>query len=251
MATFDADRAAVIARAWAAGVTQIVNVGFSLESSRASIDLAEKHLHIHATVGVHPHHASAVTPDVIDDLRRLAAHTKVVAVGEIGLDFYRDLSPRDQQQAAFEQQLDLATETGLPVVIHCREAQEEVMATLHSWAERRPLPDRGWRGVLHAFPGDHAMAEAARELGFMVALGGPVTFQNAKRVQALALDLPLDQLLLETDAPYLTPHPYRGQRNEPAHVGLVAEKIAAVRGMTVAELAEKTTANAVQLFGLV
>jgi TatD DNase family protein len=138
----------------------------------------------------------------------------------------------------------------LPVIVHCREAQAQVMATLQAWAARHPAPANGWRGVLHAFPGDQAMAEAAREIGFMIALGGPVTFQNARRLQALVPQLPPDQLLLETDAPYLAPHPYRGQRNEPARLTLIAEAIARLYGMSSAEIASQTTANAVRLFGL-
>jgi len=247
---FDPDREEVIERALEAGVTRIVTIGINLESSRAAIALVEDHLHIYAAVGTHPHDAVALTPQALSELRELAQHPKVVAIGETGLDFYRDLSPRDQQQIAFERQLELAAELHLPVIVHCREAQAQVMATLRAWAARHPAPANGWRGVLHAFSGDQAMAEAAREIGFMIALGGPVTFQNARRLQALVPQLPLDQLLLETDAPYLAPHPYRGQRNEPARLILIAEAIARLYGMSFAEITSQTTTNAVQLFGL-
>ncbi len=247
---FDPDREKVIERALEAGVTRIVTIGINLESSRTAIALVEDHLHIYAAVGTHPHDAVTLTPQALSELRELAQHPKVVAIGEIGLDFYRDLSPRDQQQIAFERQLELAAELGLPVIVHCREAQAQVMATLRAWAARYPAPANGWRGVLHAFPGDQAMAKAAREVGFMIALGGPVTFQNARRLQALVPRLSLDQLLLETDAPYLAPHPHRGQRNEPAWLTLVAEAIARLREVPLAEVVERTTANAVRLFRL-
>ncbi len=247
---FDSDRAEVIERALEAGVTRIVTIGINLASSRAAIALAERCSHIYVAVGIHPHDARTLDDAALVVLRKLAVHPRVVAIGEIGLDFYRDLSPREQQQIAFERQLELAAELDLPVIIHCREAQAQVMATLERWAARHPAPHNGWRGVLHAFSGDQAMAEAARAIGFMIALGGPVTFQNARRLQALVPQLSLDQLLLETDAPYLAPHPHRGRRNEPAYLTLVAEAVACLYGMSSAEIVSQTTANAVRLFGL-
>jgi len=250
---FDADRAAVIERARAAGVIRILTIGTDLPSSRAAIALAAQHADIYATVGVHPHEANALTPPdgpALAELRALAAHPKVVAIGEIGLDFYRDRAPRDQQQAALAAQLELAAELGLPVVVHCREAEQPLMERLRRWAAEHPTPRRGWRGVLHAFPGDAAMAAEAAALGFMVALGGPVTFANARRLHALVPQLPLDHLLLETDAPYLAPHPQRGQRNEPAWIVRVAEAIARLRGDPLTAIAERTTANAMAVFGL-
>lgn len=247
---FDADRAAVIERARAAGVTRILTVGTDLPSSRAAVALATHHAELCATVGVHPHAAGALSPSALAELRALAAHPKVVAIGEIGLDFYRDRAPRAQQQAAFAAQLELAAELGLPVVIHCREAEGPLMAMLRSWVAEHPAPRRGWRGVLHAFPGDAAMAEEAAALGFMIALGGPVTFENARRLHALVPQLSLDHLLLETDAPYLAPHPRRGQRNEPAWIVRVAEAIARLHGDSLTEVAKRTTANAMAVFGL-
>ncbi len=247
---FDGDRAAVLARARSAGVQAIVNPGADLVSSRRAIALAEAEPDVYAAVGVHPHDARGLDEAAVAALRELAAHPKVVAIGEIGLDFYRDLSPRDQQQIAFERQLELAAELHLPVIVHCREAQEQVMATLERWATRHSAPRNGWRGVLHAFSGDRAMAEAARAIGFAVALGGPVTFTNARQLHSLVPQLSLDHLLLETDAPYLAPHPYRGQRNEPAWLTLIAEAIARWRGISMAEVARQTSANAMRLFGL-
>lgn len=247
---FDEDRAEVLARARAAGVRVIINPGVDLASSRRAIALAEKEPDVYAAVGVHPHDATAVDEAALEALRDLAAHPKVVAIGEIGLDFYRDLSPRDRQQWAFERQLDLAAELGLPVIVHCREAWPQVMATLRSWSDRFSPLEGGYRGVLHAFSGDQAMAEAGRQMGFMVSLGGPVTFQNARRLHALVLALSLDALLLETDAPYLSPHPYRGRRNEPARLPLIAEAIARLQDVSVEEVARRTTCNAIRLFGL-
>ncbi|NOZ30218.1 MAG: TatD family hydrolase [Chloroflexi bacterium] len=247
---FDADRAAVLDRARAAGVRVIVNPGADLASSRRAVALAEAEPGVYAAVGVHPHDADTVDDAVLSVLRDLAVHPKVVAIGEIGLDFYRDLSPRDRQQEAFERQLDLAAELRLPVIIHCREAQSQVMATLRAWADRHPPPEGGYRGVLHAFAGDKAMAEAGRAMGFLIALGGPVTFRNARRLHALVPELPLDSLLLETDAPYLSPHPYRGKRNEPARLTLIAEAVARLQGVSVEEVARRTTDNAIRLFRL-
>lgn len=181
----------------------------------------------------------------MNELCQLSLHPKVAAWGEIGLDFYRDLSPRDQQHKAFEQQLEKATELGLPVIIHQREAGKEVMDLLRRWASG------GHPGcVLHAFSGDQEMAEEAMELGFHIGLGGPVTFKNARMLAQLVPLLPLDRLLIETDAPYLTPHPYRGKRNEPAYVALVAHRLAELYQLEVDDIARQTTANAYRFFDL-
>ncbi|MHB1134116.1 MAG: TatD family hydrolase [Chloroflexota bacterium] len=250
---FAADRADVLARARAAGVTRIVSVGADLASSRANVALAASTPGVWASVGVHPHEAAGLNEAAgldeaaLAELRSLAAQPRVVAIGEIGLDFYRDLSPRPAQQAAFRAQLALARELGLPAIVHDREAHDEVLAVLREWAGAYPAA----RGVLHCFSGDEALARAAIELGFYISLAGPVTYANARRLQSLAAILPLERLLVETDCPYLTPVPRRGQRNEPALVALVAEKVAALRGLAPADLAAATTANARRLFGLV
>jgi len=242
---FDSDRQAVVQRAREAGVKAIINPGADLESSHQAVALAERYPEVYAAVGVHPHEARSVSDEVVAELRRLAAHPKVVAIGEIGLDFYRDLSPRDMQRQAFRQQLALAAELDLPVIVHSREAHDEVMAILMEWARGPKL-----KGVLHAFSGDRAMAEWAFNLGFCVGIAGPVTFLNARRLQALVRELPLEWLLIETDAPYLTPHPYRGKRNEPARVALVAATIARLQGVSERVAAQQTTSNARRLFGL-
>jgi len=249
---FDNDREAVVQRAREAGVEIIINPGADLESSRRAVALAECYPEVYAAVGVHPHQAKSVTDEVVAELRRLAAHPKVVAIGEIGLDFYRDLSPRDVQRQAFRQQLALAAELDLPVIVHSREAHDDVMAILTEWLRDSKLKAQSskLKGVLHAFSGDRAMAERMFELGFCVGIAGPVTFLNAHRLRALVRELPLERLLIETDAPYLAPHPYRGKRNEPARVALVATAVAELHGMAETAVASQTAANARRLFGL-
>ncbi|MBC8448482.1 MAG: TatD family hydrolase [Chloroflexi bacterium] len=248
---FDGDRDEAVQRARAAGVQIIINPGYDLKSSQRAVDLAERYPEVYAAVGVHPHEAKTVTDEVMAELRRLAAHPKVVAIGEMGLDFYRDLSPRDVQRRAFRQQLALAAELELPVIVHSREAHDDVMAILaEAQSSKFKAQNRKLKGVLHAFSGDQAMAERATDLGFLVGLAGPVTFLNAHRLRTLVRELPLERLLVETDAPYLTPHPYRGKRNEPGRVALVAAAVAELQGVTEAAVARQTTANARQLFGL-
>jgi TatD DNase family protein len=242
---FDQDRDEVLARALEAGLVAIVNPGTDLESSRRALALAERCDTIYAAVGVHPHDASTLDPQTLAELRQLAAYPRVVAIGEIGLDYYRDLSPRAEQRAAFEAQLALAAELGLPVIIHQRESATDVMAALRDWAAG------GHAGcVLHAFSGDAAMAHEAVELDFHIGVGGPLTFQNARDLPEIVSDLPVECLLVETDAPYLAPHPYRGRRNEPAYVRLVAERLAELRQMPLDALARQATANAGRLFRL-
>ncbi len=244
---FDRDRETVVQRAREAGVEFIINPGYNLESSRRAVALAERYPEVYAAVGVHPHEAKTVTDEAVAELRLLAAQPKVVAIGEIGLDFYRDLSPREKQRRVFRQLLALATELDLPVIVHDREAHSEVMAIL---AENIQYAISSFKGVLHAFSGDRAMAEKVFDLGYCLGIAGPVTFRNARRLRALVRELPLKRLLIETDAPYLAPHPYRGKRNEPARVALVAAAVAELHGVGETEVGEQTAAAARQLFGL-
>ncbi len=246
---FDADRQAVLERASAAGVAKILTVGTDVASSRRAVGLAAKHDSVYAAVGMHPHDAKGLNGSALAELRNLAQHPRVVAVGEIGLDFYRDRSPRNVQRKAFQAQLAWSARLGKPVIIHDRDAHSEVMEVLESWAEglKGSLLE-GRLGVLHTFSGDRAMAEQAIELGFCISISGPVTYKNADRLVDVVQHVPLDRLLVETDCPFLTPHPYRGRRNEPAHVRLVAERIATLREMAFEELARATTANAERLF---
>ena len=238
---FDADREAVIARARKAGLVAILNVGTDLASSRTAVKLAEKYDFLYAAVGVHPHDARTLTPTVLDELRRLARHPKVVAIGEIGLDYYRDLSPRPMQQWAFADQLALAAELGLPVVVHSREAHDDVLATLQGW---------DGVGVLHSYSAGPERLEEVLELGFYIGISGPVTFPKANRLRAVAAAVPLERLLVETDCPYLTPVPHRGRRNEPAYVQYVVEAVARARETSPKAVARATADNARRLFGM-
>ena len=244
---FDGDREAVVARARAAGLVAIVNAGADLASSRASVALAERYDFIYATVGIHPHAAKSVTPAVLDELRELARHPKVVAVGEIGLDYYRDLSPRPVQRRAFADQLALAAELGqsrgspLPVVIHSRDAHDDVLAILRDWSTSLPVGEglrEGGRSVLHSYAAGPERLDEVLALGFYIGISGPVTFKKAERLREVAAAVPLDRLLVETDCPYLTPEPHRGKRNEPAYVRYVAQTIAQTRNVTPPPLSE-------------
>jgi TatD DNase family protein len=237
------DRPEVIARAHGAGVAFMVNVGFDLVTSRGSIELAEEHEFVRASVGLHPHSASDLNDDLFAQLSELAAHPKVVALGETGLDYYRDLSPRDDQKWAFRRQIGLARELQLPLIVHNRDALDDTLAIL----DDEGASEVG--GVMHCFPGDAAYAERVVELGFHIGIGGPVTYSARGRLARVAEAVPLNWLLLETDAPWLTPEPHRGGRNEPSYVALVAERVAEIRGMSVEDLARATTGNSARLFG--
>ncbi|MCP4542322.1 MAG: TatD family hydrolase [Chloroflexi bacterium] len=238
---FNHDRDAVIRQAREAGLVAIINIGTSSSSSRTTVALAEQYDFIYATVGVHPHDAKMVTPKVLDELRALARHPKVVAVGEIGLDYYRDRSPRPVQRQAFADQLALATELGLPVVVHSREADDDVIAAL-----------RGWEGtgVLHSYSAGPKRLDEVLGLGFFVSISGPVTFPKASALRTVAATVLLDRLLVETDCPFLTPKPYRGRRNQPAYVQYVVEEIARARNMPVETVAQATVDNTRRLFDI-
>lgn len=240
---FDEDREAVLDRAWEAGLVAVVTIGSDLVSSERAVALAEAHDKVFAAVGIHPHDASGATEAAFDRLRQLAAHPKVVAIGETGLDYYYDHSPRPVQRDVFIRQLGLARETGLPFVLHNRAADEDVMAVLRDYGAGLP-------GVLHAFTGDEAMAAECIERGYMLSAGGMITFPKAEAVKNVIVQVPLDALMLETDAPYLTPVPLRGRRNEPAYTRYVAQFLARERGVGVEEVARTTTANAMRLFRL-
>lgn len=234
---------ACIARAHAADVAQMIVVGYDAASSAEAVALAEQYApHVFAVVGVHPHDSKDWSEETAQRLREWANHPRVVAIGEIGLDFHYDFSPRDLQNAAFRAQMKIAQEVGLPVVIHCREAYPE---TLEILAEETV---QMLGGVMHCWAGTVEEAQQTIDLGMHLGIGGTVTFKNAENVRASAKIAPLDRLLVETDAPYLAPMPHRGQRNEPAYTRLVADYLAALRGIPYAELAATTTANALRLF---
>ena len=243
-AQFSDDLAETIMRARAAGVTRIANVGYDLPSSRRALAIAQAYPGCCAVVGIHPHDAQTLDEETLAQLRELAQAPEVVAIGEIGLDYYRDLSPREVQGRAFQRQIQLARELNKPLVIHDRDAHGETVAML----QREKAGTNG--GILHCFSGSWEMAQQCIALGFHIALGGPVTFSNAHKLLDIARLVPLERLLLETDCPYLSPQPFRGKRNEPARVRIVAEKIAELRGITLAELAAATTKNACAVYGL-
>ncbi|MDZ7262912.1 MAG: TatD family hydrolase [candidate division KSB1 bacterium] len=240
---YDQDRDAVIQRAREAGVERILTVGVNLESSRASVRLAERYENLYAAVGCHPHDAQEMTEKKLQELREMSRHPKVVAIGEMGLDFYRNLSPAEVQKRVFRDQLTLAQEVGLPVIIHTRNAEGEILQILSQW------PSGSLKGVFHCFPGDESMAQQVMALGFYISFTGTVTFKKSRSAE-IVKSIPLERLLLETDCPFMAPVPYRGQRNEPAYIRYIAERMAQIKDCPVTEVAEKTTQNARSLFRL-
>ncbi|RTE08088.1 TatD family hydrolase [Paenibacillus whitsoniae] len=241
---FNEDQAEVIQRALEAGVTRMVNVGFNRETIPSSIELAEKYDFIYTTVGWHPVDAIDMMPGDLEWIEALCKHEKVVAIGEIGLDYYWDKSPKDVQQRVFREQIRLARKLGMPIVIHNRDAHQDILQIL----KEEKAAEVG--GIMHCFSGSWETAKQCLEMNFHISFGGPVTFKNAKQPKEVLAQVPLDRLLIETDAPYLTPHPFRGKRNESAYVRLVAETAAEIRGLSLEELAAITTRNAMGLLGL-
>ena len=240
---FDADRDEVVARALAAGVSLILNVGADMGSSARSVALAEKYSGIYAAVGMHPHDAKDMRETDYTQLEQWTKPPRVVAIGEIGLDYHYDLSPRPVQKEVFLRQLDLARKTGKPFIIHEREAHADTLEIIRSAA-------RGLKGVFHCFSGSVETAREYLKMGFYISVAGPVTFSKSGKTKEVAKYVPLDRLLVETDSPYLTPQPHRGHRNEPAYVRLVAEEIASLRNLPLEEVAAATTANVRRLFDI-
>ena len=248
---FGSEVEAVISRAAAAGVRAMVSAGVDLESSRCTLKLAEQHPSVYAAVGFHPHEAAKMRPGDLQTLRSLAEHPRVVAIGEIGLDYYRDLAPRDVQRRVLQEQLTLAAELGLPVVIHSREASQDTFQTLSQWAsEVTPRYQGRLLGVMHCFSGDADNALDYVALGFYISLAGPVTYPNARKTRDVATRVPLERLLVETDAPYLPPQGQRGQRNEPANVAAVVAEIGRLKETGSEEVACQTSRNAEAVFRL-
>ena len=236
---FDADRDELLTRLFSDDICGIINVGCNLETSKKSVELAQKYPLIWAAVGVHPHDAEKVPANYIEELKRLSNEPKVVAIGEIGLDYHYDFSPRDVQRKVFEEQLKLAKDLDLPVIIHNREAHADTLELLKKY---RP------KGVVHCFSGSLEMASEIIKLGMYIGLGGAVTFKNAKNPVLVAKNIPLDRILLETDCPYMAPVPHRGERCDSSMIRLTAEKIAAERGIAVEELFSAAKENAGALF---
>ena len=243
-ARFDEDRDTLIAGLPERGIRFCLNAGADLASSRRAAALARAYPFLFASAGVHPHDAQGVPPNYLAVLTELAKEEKVVAIGEIGLDYYYDHSPRTEQRVRFCEQMDLAETLSLPIIVHDREAHGEMLDLLKA----RPLRPRP--GVLHCFSGSYEMAKVCLDMGYFISLGGPVTYKNAVKTIEVARKIPLNRLLIETDSPYLAPHPHRGKRNDPGYVRLVAEAIAALRGVSAEEIAKAALENGIELFSL-
>jgi TatD DNase family protein len=243
MNAFSDDRDAVIRQAEEAGLIGILDVGTDVPSSEAALRLAETCPVVFAAAGIHPHEAAKASPEDFQKLAGLWSHPRIVAVGEIGLDYHYDFSPRDVQKKVFRRQLDAALQLGKPVIGHVREAMDDALAVIDS------VSQESWTGVFHCFGGNADDARAVLKRGFLISFTGVVTFHNYNG-RDVVRSVPADRLLLETDAPYMTPVPLRGKRNEPAFVGRTLEALAEMRGEDPQILAETTTANAIRLFGL-
>lgn len=241
MEAFDDDRDEVVKRAEAAHIKYIINAGSSRDGNVRGLKLAEQYPHVYSAIGIHPHDAKRLDLPLYYELRQWIKHPKVVAVGEIGLDYHYLHSPKGVQVEAFRRQIELAKEADLPIIVHSREAGNDTLRIL-----REEAADVA--GVLHCFSGDVEMAQKAMELGFYISIAGPVTFKNAATLRKVAEFIPDDFLLIETDAPYLSPSPMRGKRNEPAFIKYTAEHIAELRGISLSDLARITTLNAMRLF---
>jgi len=241
---FKEDIEEVIKRAQEAGVSSMVVVGFDRATITRAMELIEEYAYIYAAIGWHPVDAIDMRDEDLAWIEQLSSHPKVVALGEMGLDYHWDKSPKDIQKEVFRKQIRLAKKVNLPIVIHNREATADIVEIL----KEEHAEDVG--GIMHCFSGSPEVARECLGMNFYISLGGPVTFKNAKKPKEVAIEVPLDKLLIETDCPYLAPHPYRGKRNEPAYVKLVAEQIAELKGLTLEEVAAATTQNAKKLFGI-
>ncbi|MEF3312794.1 TatD family hydrolase [Paenibacillus sp. GYB004] len=241
---FDEDRDQVIERAREQGVSRMINIGFNRETIPTSLELTERYDFIYTAVGWHPTDAIDMKPDDLDWIEQLCSRDKVVAIGEIGLDYYWDTSPKEVQHRVFREQIRLARKLGMPIVIHNRDAHHDVVQLLRE----EKAEDVG--GVMHCFSGSWETAKLCLDMNFYISFGGPITYKNAKQPKEVLAQVPLDRLLVETDAPYLTPHPFRGKRNETGYVKLVAEAAADILGISFEELARITSENATRLFRL-
>lgn len=241
---YEEDLQEVINRALEAKVEKMVVIGFDRKTIERTMELIEQYDFIYGVIGWHPVDAIDCTQEDLEWIEELAAHPKIVGIGETGLDYYWDKSPKDVQQVIFRKQIQLAQKINLPIIIHNRDATGDVVKILHE----ENAASVG--GVMHCFSGSVETARECIAMNFMISLGGPVTFKNARLPKEVATEIPLEHLMIETDAPYLAPHPYRGKRNEPAFVPLVAEEIARLKGLTIEEIAQATTDNAKNFFGI-
>lgn len=240
---FNKDRDKVIERAKKAGVSNIIHVGFDERSSKEAVKMANKYEEIYAVVGVHPHDSKKASDSTMEEIYNLAKNEdKVLAVGEMGLDYFKNYSPRQTQQKVFRTQISLAKQLDLPIVIHDRDAHQDILKIMKEEGARMV------GGVLHCYSGSWEIAKECINMGFFISFAGPVTYSNARRLRDVVKQVPIEKLLIETDCPYLTPEPYRGDRNEPAYVKHVAERISEIKGMDFDIIAEKTTENAKEVF---
>jgi TatD DNase family protein len=244
MPDFRTDLDKVLQRAKDSGVGYIFTIGTEERDWNRAVEIAEAHASVHAVLGIHPHNAKEIDDQTYVTLKKLCGHPKVKAVGEMGLDFFRNLSPRDVQLKRFQEQIKLAREIGLPIVVHDREAHRETLEVLKSEGAEQ------CGGIIHCFSGDDEMARRCIDMGFYISLPGSLTYKNADRFREIVKRLPLESLLVETDAPFLSPVPLRGKRNEPAHVRYTAEKLAEVKGISFEKVAEVTTENALRVYRL-
>lgn len=243
MKDFDRDRDEVVRRALDAGVDLIITVGTTLDDCRKAVSIAGEYENVYAAIGIHPHDVKDIGDGTYDSLKKMARMDKVVAFGEIGLDFFRNLSPREIQIRRFREQLEVAGDIGLPVIIHDRDAHKETVNMLGEWKQKQ-------RGVIHCFSGDQRMAAKCLDMGFIISIPGAVTFGKSEKLQEVVRYVPVTSLLVETDAPYITPHPNRGKRNEPAYVVHTARKVAEIKGLSLEELASVTYQNTKDVFGI-
>ncbi len=241
---FEEDRHEIIRNAHEEGVSYILNASSDIPSISFSVSLSQEYDFVYAAVGVHPHNAAEIDESLLETLKEYAKMPKTVAIGEIGLDYYYDNSPREIQKYWFARQIGLAKSLNLPIIVHDRDAHEDVMNII------KAEDAKAVGGVMHCFSGSVEMARDLLDMNFYISIGGPVTFKNAKKAIEAVKYVPMDRLLIETDSPYLTPEPFRGKRNYSGYVGLVAEKIAGIKGVTFEEIAEITTNNAKRLFGI-
>lgn len=248
--SYDNDRSQVIVRAQQAGIHHIIIPAIDIETCHQALMLADNYPSIHVAVGVHPNSTADFNEDHLNTIRTLAEHKKVVAIGEIGLDYHWNKSPKERQIQAFRAQLALSQTLQLPVIIHNREASADIMTILEEWVSHLPPTMRSRPGVLHSFSGSAEIASRALDNGFYIGFTGPVTFKKADELRAIAAMIPIDRILVETDGPFLTPHPHRGKRNEPAYIPFIVEKLATIKGVTTEEMARYTTQNARHLFRL-
>ena len=247
---YDHDRAETLQRARDAGVQRVIIPAIDLETCRQALELTAAAEDLFAAVGIHPNNSADFEKRMLDDLREFAREPRAVAIGEIGLDYHWERSPKPAQWRALEAQLNLATEFELPVIVHNREASADLLPLLASWAPSAPDSRQGRLGVLHSFSASGEVAQSALDLGFYLGITGPITYKKSDELRAIARRVPLDRILIETDGPFLAPEPKRGKRNEPAYVRYVNDRLAQLRDLSPEAMARKTTANAEGLFGL-